>query len=154
MPMPCYLTVAEYPGSCDQIGHEGQILVYSVHHNVDVPVDAQSGTQIGHRTHHPLKIMKVIDKSSPGLLNALTTAQRLSQVTLAFYRIDPTGVEQKYYTITLTNAVIVDISLDVPVTFDPQYESYHHMENVSFVYEQIEWEWIPDGVMEMDEWLA
>jgi hypothetical protein len=26
------------------------------------------------------------------------------------------------------------------------------MEQVSFVYEEIEWKWIPDSVVEMDKW--
>ena len=148
------MKIPEYPGSCDQEGHEDCILVEAVHHNVTISYDPMSGSPTGRRVHTPLRITKFIDKSSPGLLRAMTTSQRLATVTLDFNRIHPTGFEENYYRITMTNAVIVDVTLDVPYCLDPKNESWGHMETVAFVYEQIEWDWIPDSVMEMDEWMA
>jgi type VI protein secretion system component Hcp len=42
----------------------------------------------------------------------------------------------------------------MPMSFLPQNESYRHMEQVSFVYEEIEWNWLPDSAVEMDRWRA
>jgi type VI secretion system secreted protein Hcp len=152
MPMPCYLKIPEYPGSCEQEGREDCILVEAVHHNVSVPIDPNSGSQIGHRVHRPLRVTKMIDKSSPGLFKALTTGQTLACVTLDFYRIDSFGAEENYYRITLEKAHIVDIDLEVPNCLAPANDKLPHMEHVSFVYQTITWEHLIDSVMEVDEW--
>ncbi|MEW5702021.1 MAG: type VI secretion system tube protein TssD [Candidatus Zixiibacteriota bacterium] len=152
MPMPCYLTIPEYPGSCVQEGHEDCIFVEAVQHNVSVPVDPHSGSKIGHRMHRPLRITKAIDKSSPGLFKAMTTGQTLEKITLDFYRIDNTGVEENYYRITLGDVHVVDVVLEVPNCAVPANDALPHMEHVAFTYRTITWEHLIDSVVEMDEW--
>ena len=49
-------------------------------------------------------------------------------------------------------ARIVDASPYMPMSFLPQNESYRHMVQFSFVYEEIEWNWLPDSVVEQDKW--
>ena len=105
------------------------------------------------RVHSPMRVVKLIDKATPGFHKALCTGQNLASAILDFYRIDPDSRQEvKYYTITLTNARIVDVRPYMPMSFLPQNETYRHMEQISFVYEQIEWKWIPDGNTEMDQW--
>lgn len=155
MPTPCNLNVAEYPGSSEKEGREGTCDVFEIEHHVHAPTEPTSGLPTGVRVHSPLRIVKIIDKATPGFHKALCTSQNLSQVELDFYRIDPkTREEAKYYKITMKNARIVDIRPYMPMSFVPANESYRHMEQVSFVYEEIEWEWIPDSVVEMDRWRA
>jgi type VI secretion system secreted protein Hcp len=105
------------------------------------------------RSHNPLRVVKYVDKASPGLQKALCTGQNLKEMVLDFYRIDPaTREEAKYYTITLRQARVVDFRPFMPMSFVPANESFRHMEQISFVYEEIEWKWIPDNVVEMDKW--
>lgn len=153
MPTPCNLTVKEYPGSSEKEGREGTCDVYEIEHHVHQPTSISSGEASGVRVHSPLRIVKVIDRASPGFHKALCTGQSLQEVILDFYRIDPASrSEVKYYTIKLTKARIVDLKPYMPMSFVPAHESYRHMEQVSFVYESIEWTWLPDNVVEMDEW--
>jgi type VI secretion system secreted protein Hcp len=127
--------------------------VFEIEHHIHQPVDPTTGLPTGVRVHNPLRVVKEIDKASPGFHKALCTGQNLSVVMLDFYRIDPTTrMQKKYYTITMRNARIVDVRPYFPMSFVPENESYRHMEQVSFVYEEIEWNWLPDSMVEMDRW--
>jgi len=147
--------VAEYPGSSEKESREDTIDIFEIEHHVHQPFDPTTGSATGVRVHSPLRVVAAMDKASPGLHKALCTGQNLSAVTLEYFRIDPASrSEVKYYTITLTNARVVDASPYMPMSFVPANESYRHMVQYSFVYEQIEWNWMPDSVVEMDKWRA
>jgi type VI secretion system secreted protein Hcp len=149
------LKVAEYPGSSEKEGREDTSDVFEIEHHLHQPVEPTNGQATGVRVHSPLRVVKVIDKASPGFHKALCTGQNLKQVEARFYRIDPsTRSEAEYYRITLKNARIVDIQPYMPMSFVPANESYRHMEQVSFVYEEVEWNWLPDSVVEVDKWRA
>jgi len=131
-------------GSCDIEGREGSIIVYAMEHEISVPTDS-SGLPTGKRIHHPLTITKEIDKSSPKLHQALVTGERLDHVVIKFYRIDPTGVQEHYYTIRLEDGKIISIE-----PWDSQGKKF---ENVSFIYQRIIWTWEPEGIEAEDSWL-
>jgi len=155
MPTPCNLKVDEYPGSSEKEGREDTSDVFEIEHHIHQPCDPTTGQATGVRVHSPFRIVKVVDKATPGFHKALCTGQNLAKAVIDFYRIDPASrAEVKYYTITLTNCRIVDVRPYMPMSFLPQNESYRHMEQVSFVYEQIEWNWLPDSAVEMDKWRA
>lgn len=152
---PCNLSVAEYPGSSEKEGREGTSDVFAVDHEIVQPYDPATGAATGVRQHRPLTVLKVIDKATPGLHKALVTGQTLKTAILDFYRIDPaTRREMKYYTITLKKVRIVGIKTMMPTSFLPENEAYGHMEEVRLVYQSIEWNWLPDGIVETDEWRA
>ncbi|MGB2985250.1 MAG: type VI secretion system tube protein TssD [Phycisphaerae bacterium] len=153
MPTPCNLKVAEYPGSSEKENREDTSDIFEIEHNIHQPVLPTTGEATGVRVHSPLRVVKVVDKATPGFHKAMCTGQNLAEVILTFYRIDPaTRSEDEYYRITLRNARIVDVQPYMPMSFVPTNESYRHMEQVSFVYEEIEWNWLPDSVVEMDKW--
>ncbi|MCH7812384.1 MAG: type VI secretion system tube protein Hcp [Planctomycetes bacterium] len=153
MPTPCNLTVPEYPGSSEKEGRADTSDVFEIEHHLHQPVEPTTGQASGVRVHSPFRIVKLIDKATPGFHKALCTGQNLAQVTIDFYRIDPESREEaKYYTIVLKQARIVDIRPYMPMSFVPANESYRHMEQVSMVYEEIEWSWLPDSAIEMDKW--
>ncbi len=153
MPTPCNLKVAEYPGSSEKEGREDTSDIFEIEHNVHQPVEPTTGQASGVRVHSPFRIVKLVDKASPGFHKALCTGQNLAEVVIVFYRIDPgSRAEEPYYTITLRQARIVDIRPFMPMSFVPANESYRHMEQISFVYEEIEWNWMPDSAVEMDKW--
>ncbi len=155
MPTACNVKIAEYPGSSEKSGRSDTIDVFEIEHFVHQPIREQDGMPSGIRVHSPLRLVCQIDKATPGLLKALCTGQNLKSVVLDFYRIDPsTRSEAKYYTITLTQARVVDCRPYMPMSFVPNNESYRHMVQYSFTYEKIEWNWMPDSVVEMDEWRA
>ena len=147
--------VPEYPGSSEKEGRSDTSDVFEIEHHLHQPVEPTTGQASGVRIHSPMRIVKLIDKATPGFHKALCTGQNLKEVTLKFYRIDPDSREEaEYYNITMRNARIVDIRPYMPMSFLPQNESYRHMEQISFVYEEIEWNWMPDSAIEMDKWRA
>lgn len=155
MPTPCNLRVAEYPGSSEKEGREDTIDCFEIEHHLHQPVDETTGMATGVRVHSPLRVVATLDKATPGLHKAMCTGQNLSEVALEFYRIDPTSrAEARYYMITLRNVRVVDVRPYMPMSFVPANESYRHMVQYSFVYEEIEWNWEPDSVVEMDKWRA
>lgn len=127
-------------GSCTAAGKEGTSVVLGYEHDVHIPLDPQSGQPMGLRVHQPLSIVKLMDKASPKLYQALVTGERL-EVELKWYRIDPTGGEEHYFTTKLENAIVVAIK-----------PSLLHMEDVSFTYRKIIWTWEPDGITAQDDW--
>jgi len=159
MPMPCHLSLTgqnqgKIEGSCDIQGREGTILVYSLDHTIEIPRDTHTGLPTGKRIHMPMTVEKEVDKSSPKLFQALASGEQMTEVVLDFYRISPTGTEEKYFTTKLENAIIVAAESFFPETFLPSNEPYKHMEKISFTYEKIIWTWQPDGIEAEDAWKA
>ena len=153
MPVACNITVEGIPGSSEKSGRGGSSDVYEFDHRVYCPFNPTTGENASVRVHSPLRIVKLIDKASPGLHKALCTGRRIERVTLDLYRHDPDSwAEQKYFSIRLLSARVVDIRPYVPVCFLPENETLRHMEQVSFQYEEIQWDWLPDGITTTDAW--
>jgi len=141
-------------GSCEMQGREDTMLIEAFNHEVRIPRDPQTGLSTGKRIHNAYSVVKVFDKATPLLYQALCTGEHLKTVVLKWYRIDPTGQEEHYFTHTLENAIIVSIRPWMLNCLDPKTESYTHMEEVSFTYAKIRWEWIVDGIEAQDEWIV
>jgi type VI secretion system secreted protein Hcp len=159
MPMPAHMSITgvnqgEIQGSCEMQGREYTTLIEALNHNVSIPRERGSGLPTGKRVHGPLTVTKVYDKSSPKLYQALCTGEQLDPVTIKWYRIDPTGREEHYFTHTLEAAIIVDIKAWMPNCLDPKMESYTHMEDVSFTYKKVRWTWEVDGIESEDSWVV
>ena len=94
MPTPCNLRVPEYPGSSEKEGREDTSDVFEIEHHLHQPVEPTTGQASGVRVHSPFRIVKLIDKATPGFHKALCTGQNLTEVTVDFYRIDPDSREE------------------------------------------------------------
>jgi len=102
-----------------------------------------------------MRVVAEIDKATPGLMKACSTGQNLSEAVLDFYRISHgTRSEEKYYSIRLRHARVVKAGPFFPMTFQKKNKSFRHMVEYNFVAEEIEWNWLPDSVVEMDRWQA
>lgn len=159
MPMPIFLSITgktqgKIEGSCAIAGHVGKILVQAELNDVKIPRNPQTGLPSGKRVHEPFTLTKEIDKSSPKILQALTSGEQLSEVLLEYTRISSAGKEELYYTIKLENAIAVSVKKWVPNCLDKSKESYGHMEDVSFSYEKVTWSFTTDGIEADDSWLA
>lgn len=128
-------------GGVASTGQEGAIYVLGFSHEVVSPRDSATGLPTGKRQHRPLTIIKPIDKSSPLLMNALTTNENLVECKVKFFQRNATGEIEQYYTITLENATIVSLVSEVP-----------NFESVSFVYESITWTYEDGGITAEDDW--
>ena len=138
-------------GNSYQEGHEDEFMVQAFSHEVARPRDPQSSQPTGPRVHLPLMITKVFDKCSPLLLQALTTGEELTSITIKWYRTTSSKPEH-YYTTTLEDAVIVHIKDYMHNCQDPSNSHFTHLEDVHFAYRKITWTHEVCGTSGSDDW--
>ena len=159
MALTAYLAVkgktqGDIKGDSKQGGDKkDKILVYSIDHSVEIPKDTHTGLPTGQRIHLPLTIVKHKDAATPKLFKATCTGEQ-SEVTLDHYRIKEDGAEEKYFTIKLENAIIVNVREYTPITFLQDNKPYHDMEEVSFTYSRITWTYNDGNIEFVDDWNA
>jgi type VI secretion system secreted protein Hcp len=134
------------------MGRENTILVYELHHTIQMPTDPHSGLPTGKRVHGPFTVVKMVDKSSPKLFQALCSGEHMQNVILKYYRINKMGTEEHYYTTTLEDAIVVSFQPAMPITLQTTNDSYGHMEAVSFTYRKIKLTWELTGIEAEDSW--
>lgn len=145
-------TQGEIKGDCPQGGDKkDKVLVYAVDHLVEIPKDTHTGLPTGQRIHHPLTITKHLDQATPKLYKACCSGEQCT-VTIDHYRIGADGMEQKYFTIKLEDAIVVSINKNTPVTFLPENKPYTDMESVSFTYSKITWTYNDGNIEYVDDW--
>jgi len=149
----------EIRGSVTQKGREGKIMVIAMSHDIVSPRDAASGQASGRRQHQPLVITKQLDKSSAPLHRVQTDNEGFREWELQFWTPQMTGgagagTEVQHFTITLTNASISSIHMEMPNTKDPELTKLETFEEVAFIYQKIEWTWTDGGITAVDDWMA
>jgi type VI secretion system secreted protein Hcp len=140
-------------GSATQKGREGKIIVIAFNHEIQSPRDPATGQATGKRMHRPFTITKEIDKSSPLLYTALVSNEIISTWELQCFAANRAGKEVNNYTVNLTNAIVTDIRsimLNNKVTENVKMPL---MEEISFVYQKIQWTWVDGGITAMDDWI-
>jgi type VI secretion system secreted protein Hcp len=157
MALGAYLTiVAERQGpirgSVTQKGREGKILVFAASHEIVSPRDPASGRTTGKRAHKPFVCTKETDRSSPLLNQALCTNENLPEVNIDFWASTPLGVEKIRYTVRLVNATISGITFKMANVRSPRLARLPEYEEVSFVYQRIEWTWVEGNITATDDW--
>ncbi len=145
-------TQGKIMGSVDLPGRRGAIEVIATDHEVFQPHDRASGRPTGERQHRPLTITKAIDRSSPLLMNALTTNENLSDWRLDYYRLNRAGKEVPYYTIELENARITGIRQEMLNNKYPENLKHEVREHVQFNYQKVIWTFLDGGITAEDDW--
>jgi len=141
-------------GSVTQKGRQGKIIVMAFNHEVQSPRDPASGQATGKRIHKPFVITKEIDMSSPLLYAALVNGENIITWELQCFAASVRGVEVNNYTVTLANAKIADIKSIMLNNKVPENVKMPLMEEVSFVYEKIVWNWVDGGLIAEDDWVS
>jgi type VI secretion system secreted protein Hcp len=149
-------------GGVTQKGHENTIEVHSFTDEIISPRDATTGLPTGKRQHEPIVIVKVLDKSTPLLWQALVSNENLTQFVLQVYAQQPTeggvnagaGAEVMIYTISLTNATISSIRQYMADNEIATNASLPVREEISFTYQKITWTWTQGGITATDDWSA
>jgi type VI secretion system secreted protein Hcp len=144
-------------GSVVQKGRDQSILVVGYQHAIGASSDERTGLVTGKIAHHPVTIIKGIDRSTPSLYQALVTGETFSSWQLRFWAAATSGPagsgqEVQYFTISLVDARIGSIDLVKPNTTDPRSAALPDREEVSFVYETIQWTWNEGGITATALW--
>ena len=130
------VSTVESVGNAYQSNDGDRILVQGFSHQIIVPRDIQSGLPSGPRVHKPLMISKIVDKSTPLIMSALTSGEMLEEFRITWYRTSATsGSEEAYFSVDLAEAVIVDVQ----TRNDPNTAIFSHFEDVYFAYKKITW---------------
>ncbi|WP_445494916.1 type VI secretion system tube protein TssD [Photorhabdus sp. SF281] len=106
---------------------ENEIFIYTLQHLM---------TREQHASHHPVMIIKPIDKSSPLLAQCFSENEEL-ECLFELYRTSPTGGLEKYYSIRLGHAFISSIKSNYPHSKDNN--SGTPQEVICFTYKNITW---------------
>lgn len=145
-------TQGEMKGDCVQAGDKkDKILLYGIDHDVEIPKDPHTGMPTGQRIHHPYTVTKHLDKASPKLMQACCKGEQCD-VEIDFYRITEAGMEEKYYTVKMAEAIVVNVHDFKPLTLDPDSKPYMDMEEVSFTYSKITWTYTDGNIEYTDDW--
>src|SRR5258708_7648943 len=102
----------------------------------------------------PFTITKETDKSSPLLYSALVNNETLSVWELQCFAAGRSGVEVNNYTVTLTNATIINITANMLNNKVPENVKMPAMEEVRFAYQKIQWTWVDGGITVQDDWMS
>lgn len=128
----------EVKGSVTQKGREGKIMVIAVDHQIKSPAAGKVG-------HGAFVVTKELDRSTPLLLKAATTAETFD-FELQFWTPNlggatGGGAEKQHYTVKLTGARIVDHEFKMLNNKSPELTRFAEHEVISFTYDKIEWIW-------------
>ena len=153
MSNPAYLFLTDENGSpvvgpCLVSEREGAIELKSLTHNVNIPVDRNTGKLTGTRIHMPIMFQKEFDRVTPLLFRALSTGRTLQSATIKMYQINEAGLEQEYFNIHLENVKITSITPDLY----PGANTGTHLETVLIRYEKITWKHCDGNVVYSDTW--
>jgi type VI secretion system secreted protein Hcp len=141
-------------GEVTQKGREGQHALLAYSHEVVSPRDPATGLPTGKRQHQPFRVVKLINRASPVLLNVLATAERLTTVTIDVWSPSATGTEVKVLTYTLTNASLVSLRPWMPNKSDTAAASYPPAEELAFTYQTITVLFPNGGISGQDDWVS
>ena len=131
-------TKAAMTGEVTQKGREGQHSVLAYSHEITAPRDSASGQATGKPQHQPFRVVKLINRSSPLLLQAIANGELLPTVTLDIWTpSSATGAEIKILTYVLKNARIVSVRPWMPNKHDTAAMNYGPAEEIAFTYESM-----------------
>jgi len=121
-------------------GHEKWIAIDSYSFGVSqtsMMSGGHGGRQGGKADFNPLTITHTIDKSSPTLALFCANGKQIAKIVLE--ACSATGKKTKFFSITLTNAMVASVVQNGANTAD----SPRPTESISFVYDKIIWSYFP-----------
>lgn len=128
------------------LGRANTIQCYSFELGITTAREAATGLATGRRQYSPIVIRKRIDKSSPLLAKALCNNEVIEGV-FRFYRPNPAGdgTTQHFYTVNIRQGRVASVKNILPDVLNPATASHPPMEEVSFVFTNITWTYVPTG---------
>ena len=113
MAIDAYLFIDGIKGESQDSAHPGWIELTSVHMGGTQPRSTTASTGGGHTAerceHRTLSFSKLVDVSSPILMQTCSTGQTIPRAKLEFMRADGDGRPVKYYEVELENVMIANM---------------------------------------------
>lgn len=145
-----------WPGSIDgasgvssigQLSNKYDIRILAFKHDISVPSDPQSAQPVD----KGFTITKSFGSSSPLLYQAQVTGEKLSKVTIAWYRTTASGEQEHYFSAEVEGALVSNIKAHMPNSLEGNALT-QHMEDVSFSYQKITWTHEVAGTSASSSW--
>jgi len=166
MPTPAYINIrgmtqgditsqaftADSVGNVFVEGHEDEILVQKIEHQISVPTDPQSGQPSGQRVHKPFKFTSALNKATPLMYQALASGEKLESVIVRWYRTSTEGKQEHFFSTQLEDATIVEINTVLPHAQDKLNENYTQSIEVAMAYRKIKWIHVIANTEGSDDW--
>ena len=158
MSLNAYLRISgsvqgEIKGSVMQKGKEGAIFVLAATHDLILPSDFTNSVSAGTLQHTPYKLIKETDRSTPMLYKALVNNEVFSEFRLDFFR--QTGnvvMVQNVFSVKLVNARLTGIRFEMPHAKKADSTSLNEYEELSLIYDSIEWTWHAGNASASTHW--
>jgi type VI secretion system secreted protein Hcp len=119
-------------------------------YGVTSPRDPQ-GMATGRQQHDAVLLVKEWVASSPQIFQAIATNEVITEVNFEFLKTTPAGQDSLYYTIKLTNASIVKVSMHVDAPTPGAAGDTRELEEVSFLFQKIEMANLDGGTAGADD---
>lgn len=125
----------------------GSIALIALDHGIVSPRDAASGMATGKRQHLPITFTKETDSTSPFFYQFIARNDLMKTVEICFYGLPSqsglgAGRETMLYRISLRKAAVskIEFAGHTDATA-PESARFPLTENISLVYDSIQWEW-------------
>ena len=152
-PVALFLTIngVQVQGESEQssLGRAQSIECVHYHQAIDTPSQISSGKGTARRQYGPPPIRKRIDKASPLIAKALIQ-NSVVEGLFKFFRTKDDGTLEQFYTTQIRQARIASFSQYLPDVLAPATASEPPLEEVTFVFQSIEWTYTTGGVTYQD----
>ena len=151
MSSPIYMSIkakktGQIKGPVTQNKLEDTIKLLTFDHELRIPVKEENGMPSGKKVHSAITVTKELDKATPLLLQALATADPLSEVKFQF--VEPNG--NVYFTVTLKEAALCGMRTFCLNTANPLNGPFNHMQEIKFTFTEITMQFTEGGVTATD----
>lgn len=143
-----------FKGQTTAAGHQDEIMGFQYEFQLSAPVNASSGQASGRHQYTPITFTKVLDASSPQLIQAASSNELLSLVEFDFVHSGPDGKEAIYQSIKLTNATISSVKEYMGFPGLNGQSDPRQLEDVSFTFQKIEISNNDGKTTAIDDWSA
>ena len=109
MPLTAYMKIPDIPGESQAVGHEDEIEVNGLYWDIERE-HGGPGRPLGRVESGPLAVLKVVDKATPKLAEAVATGRAFDEIVLTVTRNGPAGPFD-YYTMTMERCVLTAVEL-------------------------------------------
>ena len=105
------------------------------------------------RRHHQFEVVKIFDKATPLLFQAVCQGKKIKKVEIKWFRqpAEGSGDAEHYFTMTFEDVIATSVRPWMPNALDPAMRQFGHMETVTFGYGKVAWKSETGGTEFTDE---
>ena len=135
------------------LDRENTIEVLSLTQTVKIAFDRATLQATGRRFYEPLEFTKPMDRSTPMLIQAVTTNEAVDGEFL-WYRLNSNGQDEKFFSLKFTGGRIAESTLKLPDVLSAPSSGFPPVQVCTLVANHMEWTYIDAGISTSDDWVG